>query len=465
MRKVTFLFILSLSISCFSQNKQLLYNFTTIPQSLMTNPGADFKYKWYAGVPLVSGFSANIGSSGFSAFDLFANDGVDFNTKLRNIVFSVSRNDKILINEQLEIFNGGFKINRDYDDPMYLSFGMYQELDFLLYMPKDLAILALYGNRDYLGKVFNLGDANVKGELLSVFHLGINKKINQKVILGARGKIYSSIFNIYSTKNSGYLYTVPAENEFYKQVIASNLNVNTSGFTNYTENYSGNAASDIQKKTLLGGNLGLGFDFGFTYYPKDNIQITASLVDVGFIRHTKQVENYSYKGIYVQEGVQPDFINPSLSNESLGDKFSEAIPSITYSKNYTSWRPIKLNASYQYSFGESENSGCNCNGNEMVYMNSIGAQLYMMTTPRIPIMAITAYYRKRISDALELKGTYTLDSFSSKNIGLGLSTTLSKVNFYFLADNLLEYRDLSKAKSLSFQLGLNVIFADKNNLD
>lgn len=171
MRKVTFLFILSLSISCFSQNKQLLYNFTTIPQSLMTNPGADFKYKWYAGVPLVSGFSANIGSSGFSAFDLFANDGVDFNTKLRNIVFSVSRNDKILINEQLEIFNGGFKINRDYDDPMYLSFGMYQELDFLLYMPKDLAILALYGNRDYLGKVFNLGDANVKGELLSLIHI------------------------------------------------------------------------------------------------------------------------------------------------------------------------------------------------------------------------------------------------------------------------------------------------------
>jgi hypothetical protein len=189
------------------------------------------------------------------------------------------------------------------------------------------------------------------------------------------------------------------------------------------------------------------------------------MVDVGFIRHTKQVENYSYKGIYVQDGVQPDFINPSLTTESFGDEFDNAIPSITYTKKYTTWRPIKLNSSFQYSFGESENSGCNCNGNEMVYMNSIGAQLYMMTTPRIPIMALTAYYRKRISDVLELKGTYTLDSFSSKNIGLGLSTTLSKVNFYVLADNLLEYRDLSKAKSLSFQLGLNIIFADKNTSD
>jgi hypothetical protein len=31
---------------------------------------------------------------------------------------------------------------------------MYQEFDFLSYMPKDLAILAIDGNRDYLGKVF-----------------------------------------------------------------------------------------------------------------------------------------------------------------------------------------------------------------------------------------------------------------------------------------------------------------------
>jgi hypothetical protein len=461
MRKVFFYFSLFLSINSFSQNKQLLYNFTMIPQSMMVNPGADFKYNWYVGMPLLSGISANIGSSGFSAYDLLADNGVDFNTKLRNIVSDVSRNDKIYINEQLEILSGGFKINRD-DDPVYLSFGIYQELDFLLYMPKDLAVLALYGNRDSLGRVFNLGDANFKGELLSVFHLGLHKKINEKLILGARGKIYSSIFNISSTKNSGYVYTVPAENEFYKQIIASNLNLNTSGFTNYTENYTGNAASDIRKKTLLGGNLGLGFDLGLTYYPREDIQITASLTDVGFIRHTKQVENYSYKGIYVQEGVQPDFINPSLTTESLGDKFSEAIPSITYVKNYTTWRPIKFNASYQYSFGESNNSECNCTGNEMEYSNSMGAQLYLMSTPRTPMMALTAFYRKRVLNALELKATYTLDSFSSRNLGLGLSTALSKINFYLLADNLLEYQDLSKANSLSFQMGLNIIFADKN---
>ncbi len=97
-------------MSCFSQNKQLLYNFTSVPQSMLTNPGSDVNYNWFVGIPLLSGFSANVGSSSFSVYDLFANNGVDFNTKLRNVVFSTSRNDKVVMNEQLEVFSGGFKL-------------------------------------------------------------------------------------------------------------------------------------------------------------------------------------------------------------------------------------------------------------------------------------------------------------------------------------------------------------------
>ena len=267
MRKIVLLLIFS--FSCFSQNKQILYNFTSAPQSLMTNPGSDVKYSWYVGIPLLSGFSANVGSSGFSAFDLFADNGVDFNAKLRNVVFSASRNDKVSINEQLEIFSGGFKLG-DWQEGSYLSFGIYQEMDVFTYFPKDYAILALDGNKDYLGKVFDLGDLNFRGELLSVFHLGIHKNVNERLILGARGKIYSSIFNISSTKNSGDFYTILDTNSIYEQVISSNILVNTSGFTNYTDNYTDNVKSDILKKTFLGGNLGLGFDAGFTYYPKKN---------------------------------------------------------------------------------------------------------------------------------------------------------------------------------------------------
>ncbi|MFV8366140.1 DUF5723 family protein [Flavobacterium sp. XS1P27] len=459
MRKIFLIFVLFLTIGSFSQNKQILYNFTSVPQSLLTNPGSDVKYNWYFGIPLLSGISANVGSSGFSAYDLFADNGVDFNVKLRNVVFSTTRKDRIALNEQIELFNGGFKIAGEQGDS-YVSFGMYQEFDFMSYVPKDIAILALDGNRDYLGKVFNLGDLNIKAEMLSVFHLGFHKKVNEKLILGARGKIYSSIYNVSSTNNSGYIYTIPSTQGVYEQMIYSDLQFNTSGIAKYDDkDYDPNVVKDITKRAFLGGNLGLGFDAGLTYYPKKNIQLTASVIDFGFIKHTKEVESLTFKGSYKYEGVIPKFSSGN-SAENGYQEFKDAVPLDTLYADYTTWRPTKFNSSIQFSFEEEVSEDCNCLNYdpETIYKSAVGAQLFVMSTPRTPLVAFTTYYRRKIFNSLQMKATYTIDSYSYKNIGLGLSSMFGPVNFYVLADNLLEYKDVTKANSMSFQLGLNVIF-------
>ena len=464
MKKLILLFVLFVSVKSISQNKQLLYNFTAVPQSLMTNPGSDVKYKFYFGIPLLSGISANVGSSGFSVYDLFANNGIDFNVKLRDVVFSTTRKDRAAINEQIELFSGGFRIKGGQDQyDSYVSFGMYQEFDFLSYMPKDYAILALEGNKGYLGKVFDLGDLNVKAEMLTALHIGYHKNINERLTVGFRGKIYSSIFNASSTKNSGYIYTIPSNVNMYEQVIYSNLQLNTSGIAKYDDkNYDGDVAKDIKSKVLFGGNLGLGFDAGLTYYPKKNIQFTASIVDVGFIKHTKEVENLTYKGYYKYEGITPKF-NGESSGGNVYQEFKDAIPLDTLNAKYTTWRPAKFNSSIQYSFKEERATDCNCTdyNSETIYKSAVGAQLFVMSTPRTPLIAFTTYYRRKIFNALQMKATYTIDSYSFKNIGLGLSSNFGPVNFYILADNLLEYRDVAKANSLSFQFGLNIIFKDK----
>jgi hypothetical protein len=463
MRKTLLFLTVFFSVACLSQNKQILYNFTAVPQSLMTNPGADVSYEFYFGVPLLSGISANVGSSGFSAYDLFADNGVDYNQKLRDVVHQSSRNDKLVVNEQIELFNGGFKLGDWLENKGYVSFGMYQEFDFLMYMPKDIAILALEGNNDYTGKSFNLGDLNLRTELLSVLHLGYHKNVSEKLILGARGKIYLSSFNATSTKNSGYIYTVPGTTTKFEQVISSNLQLNTSGISEYiAEGYDGDAAADFRKKALFGGDLGLGFDLGLTYYPKKNIQFTASILDVGFVKHSKDVETFTYKGFYKYEGINPNF-NGTDDPDGAYTQFRNAIQLDTIYKGYNTWRPIKINSSYQYSFNDSRGGeDCDCLATESGYRNAVGAQLFVMTTPRAPIMALTGYYRRNVLDKLQMKATYTVDSFSYKNIGLGISSTMGKFNLYMIADNLLEYRDLAKANSVSFQLGFNVIFEDSN---
>lgn len=466
MRKVFLLFMVLVSVCCLSQNKQILYNFTAVPQSLMTNPGADVSYKFYFGVPLLSGISVNAGSTSFSAYDLFADNGVNYNTKLRDVVYRSSRNDKLAFNEQIELFSGGFKLGDWLENKGYVSFGMYQEFDFMMFMPKDIAILALEGNRDYLGKSFNLGDLSLRTEMLSVLHVGFHKNVTEKLILGGRAKIYSSAFNASSTKNSGYVYTIPATNTVYEQVIYSDLQLNTSGISEYiAEGYEGDAAGDIREKALFGGDLGLGFDLGLTYYPKKNIQFTASILDVGFIKHSKDVETFTYKGYYKYEGINPNF-NSTNDPENVYQQFNDAISLDTIYNAYKTWRPIKINSSYQYSFNDSRGgTDCNCSVSESEYRNSVGAQLFVMSTPRAPMMALTGYYRRNILDKLQMKSTYTVDSYSYKNIGLGMSSTLGAFNVYLMVDNLLEYKDLAKANSLSFQFGFNFIFKDSDSPD
>jgi hypothetical protein len=69
-----------------------------------------------------------------------------------------------------------------------------------------------------------------------------------------------------------------------------------------------------------------------------------------------------------------------------------------------------MNSSYQYSFNDSR-GGDSCSVSESEYRNAVGAQLFVMTTPA-PIMALTGYYRRNVLDNLQVKATYTVDSYS-----------------------------------------------------
>lgn len=460
MTKIYISFLLVLGTSAFAQNKQILYNFTSIPQSLLVNPGADVSYSYYFGVPLLSGISANIGSSSFSAYNLFANDGVEFNVKLRNMLERASKNDVITINQQIEVFSGGFEVGNS-ENRAYFSFGLYQEFDFFMHIPKDLGLLALDGNEGYIGKPVDLNQLSVKAEILSVFHVGYHKKINSKVILGGRFKLYSSGVNVNSTRNSGFIYTGISNTAMYEQIISSDLKLRSSGISEYfKDEYNGSIASDIARKTFFEGNYGFGFDAGITYYPEKNIQFTASFIDLGFIFHSKEVETLTYKGHYQYEGVNPDF-NNNIDSKNVLDEFRTSIPRDTLYDKYTTWRPFKLNTSIQYSFEEKRSHDeCNClePRKETQYLNSLGLQLFTMSTPRTPMFALTGFYRRNLFENLQIKLTYTVDDYSTKNIGFGVSTILGKLNFYGLIDNVLEYKDITKANSATFQFGLNFIF-------
>lgn len=463
--------VLAISLVCIcmhGQNKQLLYDFNEIPQSLMVNPGVDIDYKWYVGVP-VSNISFQAGSSGVDVNDLFLNDGLDFTDKFsQQVIYGMSTRDELSGTYQIELLNGGFR-GKDKDN--FYSFGIYNEGDAIGYWFRDLAILGFEGNANNLNQRFNLSDFKTRGEMMNVFHFGINKVMDDQLTIGIRAKVYSSIFDFSSTQNDGYFVTTEGQNNLFANTLVSDMEMRISGIPSIREaEKDGTMGSTILKRGFFGGNLGVGTDLGFTYKLSNQTVFTASLLDLGFIYHSDDVKRYTLKGSATVEGVEiilPDaLLDPNQDFwEDLIDDVEALIPFEENDNSYVTFRPTKLNASLRHNWGEQVQSreNCDCGPNAsgsargVKYANSVGGHLYAINRPRGPQVALTAFYQRRLGNILALKSTYTVDKFSFTNIGLGLNLQAGPVNFYVLADNLLGYGNLVNSRYQSFQFGLNII--------
>ncbi len=472
-KQIIIIFLFFLSAVCRAQNKQLLYDYVEIPQALMLNPGMETGYDWYAGIPVISGIHTQAGTSGLSVNDIFADDGLDINDKVRDrAVFGLDIRDNQTITGQIEVLSGGFRSRKRPQD--FYSFGIYGEGDWINYWPRDLAILAYEGNGNRIGVRFDLSHLKTRGDILSVFHFGVNRVWNRNLTVGIRGKLYSSILNYTSTNNDGYFLTQQGQNNILTNILDADMRLRTSGLRaleDAADQDISQITSTILGRGLLGGDIGLGMDFGFTYKLNPQTVITGSVLDLGFIYHYSDVDNFSLVGRAENEGVEiilPDaLVDPSADFwQELVDEIEALIPFEEDTRSYITFRPTKLYGSIKYSWGmpgNSPNQDCDCdiNGtartNRNIYRNSVGGQLFMVNRPRGPQAALTGFYDRRLGNFLALRTTYTVDKYSLTNIGLGLSLQAGPVNFYILADNLLAYQNLAAAHTASFQFGLNIL--------
>lgn len=457
-------------VSSYGQNNQLLYNFDSQPQALLSNPGAAITFEKHIGIPLLSGLSIHAGSSGISAYDIFR-EGGDINQAINDAVNTLSDTDFFTAHQQLEIFSFGWKSPTS---DVYFSGGLYQEFDAFIYYPRDIALLAYRGNAEFIGTPFDFSDVSFTVDALTTYHFGVNKKINDKWQLGARGKLYSSIANVNSTKNRGSFITelTPNGPNFYAHRIRNaEVVANTSGL----DFDSDSEEEDIGPGTFIGrgilsGNLGLGVDIGATYTIDEHWTATGSLVDIGFIRHSKDTKRYSGSGNFTVEGIELQFpaaVDGVATTPYFEDLRVEVKDNLNLENGveseYTVWRPLKVNASLQYGFGDGVGSGdCNCFGSsDIAWKNKAGVQLYSIKRPKGLKGAVTAYYDRTWASFLRTKFTYTVDPFSAKNVGALVSTRIYNFNLYLAADNLLELPNLAKAHSASLQLGMQLVFDPK----
>lgn len=439
-----------------SQNKQILYGFDNIPQTLLLNPGAKTNYKYHVGVPLLSGISVQANMSGFTIADLFRNDNVDFNTKLDNVLNQLDNNDYIALNTQVEIINAGYQMN----DKDYLSVGFYTEVDAFSTIPRDFLELLRDGNAPNLNRSFLFSRFSTKADVLGVLHAGISRKINERFTAGVRLKIYSGSLNVLTNDNQGSFTTRLGTNGIYEHTLSGlDLAGYSSGFYG-SDNEFDIEVSDVLSKTFLGPNLGLGIDIGFTYQMDEQTEFSASLLDIGFINYSDQLRNGTVTGDYVFSGIefQYDGSNPNYWQD-LNDDISASVPRSENKESYSVMRPMKFNAALHHYFGKSRREeSCSDISYHSYYDNAVGAQLYSVIRPIGPQFAFTGFYQRKFSEKLSSRLTYTVDDFSYTNFGIGISAHIWKVNLYGAVDNIFNLSDIADANSASVQFGINILF-------
>lgn len=449
---------------CQGQNKQLLYSVGELPQTLMSNPGANITFDRHFGIPFLSQIYISAGSSGANLHDIFDDSNPNVNQRVVNTISRLTSKDFFTGQQQLELISLGWRLNRD----NYLSGGVYQETDLFSYFPKDPAVLASEGNRDYINIPFDFSHVSFTGEMLTVYHLGLNRIVNRQLTIGGRIKLYSGIFNVESTGNTGIFLTrrTPEGPNYYRHFAENvDVRVNTAGFVSLrdeTETVQ-DAYKELIKRSLFGGNIGAGIDLGVTYKIKQNLTVTGSVQDLGLMFQRDDVENYTYKGSYQTDGIEPLFPEIAPNGQAIPywdifeDEVDRNLRDKTLNESYITFRPFKLNASLEFGFGEII-PPCDYRViSKRRFQSKLGLHLFGIKRPGALKYALSGFYDRKITPNIRMKATYTLDDFSYTNVGLLLSTRYKKFNFYIAADNLFGYTNLAKSQYQSLQLGFQFI--------
>ena len=454
MKKYILFFILAITSSINAQ-QQLSFSFGEIPQNLMLNPGAETNFKSHYGIPVFSNLSFKAGFTGFTLADLFLNDSRDFNLKFEEVLNKIDSDDYININMVVEVLSAGLRI----DDKTYVSFGFYEELDLITYFPKDITELVYYGNEPFLNRPFSISELVMKADMLGVLHAGMSRKVDEKLTIGGRLKIYSSSLNIETNNNSGTITATTNNTNIIRQTLDNlDAEIRTSGITD-SNGDANESFNDVFSNTLLGGNLGLGFDVGLTYHFSPQLEFTGSIIDVGFIKYSKNIRNYTAKGNYILDGINFEYNSDDPSDywEQLEEDFNANVPTGETENTYTSWRPMKINAALKYSFGEKRSKFCYTKTHKQYYYNSIGFQIHTIMRPLKPQLSFTSFYEKSFSKKIHTKFTHTINDYSAAIFGVATSLRVGKLNIFGVLDNILAVTDVASANNISLNFGFNIV--------
>lgn len=449
MKNFKFLPLFLIWMNLNGQQSFSLYPLKSIPQSSLMNPARPPDSKWHIGIPALNSNYFQYSNGGFSLNEIFnatESNGDSLTLNLNKVLNILSKKNYISLKTEVSLLSGGFKFQKH-----YFHFSVTEKVHTGISLPKDLFRFIIDGNGgDNLGETFEFAFK------ASAMHyrehgIGYSYTIDDKLSLGARLKVLQG-FSTVNTKRAQI--NVTTNKESFNYLIQSNIELNTaSNFVKIIDtSTNGNEQEFDFKSQLLGSkNRGLGLDLGVNYKVNDDLEVSASIVDMGFIKwktNAVSIKSRNPEAKYEFDGIH---IHGTDSSTDFGQYMKDVADSLlrvfrldTAHGGFTTSLSTEFYISAMY----------NLSGNKVC----LGGMIYGDFFNRRFYPGLTLNLMLKPHPRLTLNFTNTFYNGGYINPGMAGSLNLGAFQMYAAMDNFLFPFAFASFKSFGIRAGMNLTF-------
>jgi len=458
--------LLGAGLHMWSQTQNSLYFMNGIPQANRVNPARNPGCGFYIGIPILSPLSTQLSSNPLAYEDVIyphptedslitflhpLGDQEAFLNKLKPL-------NVLLADTRTSVLSIGFSTGAG-----FFSLDLSTRAEGNLYFPGDLARLVLEGADE--GRVYNMDGTGVDFTGFNEIVVGWSGAIGSKWQVGIRGKALFGFGNLSISRSelevstSEELWNIQADMEFSASLPFAEVVYDEDGNIEdiiIEDEISSMRPAALFKQSFNAKNFGLAVDLGVDYRPTDRWLLSASVLDIGYIRWKDEVHKMSFKTDYDFTGLE---VNPF---DFTGDlSFSDYVDS-SFSAMADS-----LAGGLEFTPGGAYNSHLN----PKLY---VGASWWATPNINFGLLSRTDFLRETIFEQLTASAnfaagrilnftlSYTYMTTYWKNIGAGISLNAGPINLYLISDNTLNALFWAEeARAVNFWFGVNLVFGYK----
>lgn len=458
MRYLKIFFIVGISLLgtySFAQTCNIEHFLRYNPEQMYTNPSVSTCDVYFA-LPVLGDLRVGIYNPTFRYGKLFeTEDGYPIKLKSQDFVSSLSKkNNWLNFDFSTEILGFGFRVK----EKLFLSFDYRIKANMAISASKDLFGVLLLGNLAYTDSN-NPADINMQMQINAYRELsvGAQYELNEHLSFGARQKIIFGLLNVNSRKIAAQLYTDPNSYDLYAKY---QVDMNAASVFPYflnTENGVPNFGFGQFSDMAIGGlykNFGLGWDLSAQYRFDDRFTLTATALDLGFIRwntNTTHLEGavadngkYYNNGNFVFTGFDEEDLEDVISNKPRQNQVVDTIfgyfpLNTTTDKSYTTGLATRLMLQFDYNLTE-------------MHRFSALVQAYRAGNTMIP--SLTVAYSGSFTRWVDLCVAYTIKKNSYDNLGIGLGFNLKVVTIFAACENIIPAINRTRLSNPNVHLGI-----------